>query len=169
MNRIPVALFNERAGAEELGSRLRQAGVPAEIHDELRLEKLWFASKSSTGVRLEVPANQFERSAQLLIDWDIAGGALHGAIRCPECHSFRVHYPQFARHSLFTNLALGFLSTSGLIDKEYYCEDCHFTWPREGSRPRRARPHLAPHYFIEGIEQTSKHAAPEKPEQRKAA
>lgn len=168
MNRIPVALFNERAQAAQLGNKLRQAGVPAEVHDELHLEKLWFASKSHTGVRLEVPVDQFERSEQLLVDWDTRG-EVHDAIRCPECNSFRIHYPQFARHSLLTNLALGVLSTSGLIDKEYYCEDCHFTWPREGSRPRRDRPHLAPHYFIEGIEQTSKHHAAEKPEERKAA
>lgn len=169
MNRIPVALFSNRTSAEQLQNRLRQAGVPAEVHDELGLEKLWFASKPQTGVRLEVPAEQFERSEQLLIDWDTNEGAGHDAIRCPECRSFRVHFPQFARHSLLTNLGLGLMSTVGLIDREYYCEDCHFTWPREGSRPRRNRPHLAPYYFIEGIEQTTRPKPAENPEQRKAA
>src|SRR5689334_25184033 len=64
MNRIPIALFNERAKAEPIQRRLSQAGVAAEIHDELRLEKLWFVNKPDCGVRLEVPGDQFERAEQ---------------------------------------------------------------------------------------------------------
>src|SRR5437867_11806898 len=103
MNRIPIAMFSDRAKAEPLQKRLGDAGVRAEIHDELRLEKLWFVSKSAAGVRLEVPAGQFERAYQLLLDWDAAEGALRDAIRCPECESLRVDYPQFTRKSLLTN------------------------------------------------------------------
>jgi hypothetical protein len=52
---------------------------------------------------------------------------------------------------------MGVVAKVGLMDKEYYCEDCHFTWPKEGTRPRRHRPNMAPYYFIEGVEQTGPH------------
>ena len=69
MNRIPVALFSSSAKAEPLKQRLIQAGIQAEVHEELRLEKLWFVPKNSAGARLDAPANQFERACQLLLDW----------------------------------------------------------------------------------------------------
>src|SRR5712664_3091243 len=104
MNRIPIAAFNHRSKAEPLHKRLVDAGVRAEIHDELRLEKLWFVSKPAAGVRIEVPANQFEQAEQLLHDWNAKGGGLSDAIRCPECKSLRVDYPQFTRKSMLTNV-----------------------------------------------------------------
>jgi hypothetical protein len=156
MERMPIALFMDRAKAEPILLRLTQAGVHVEPHDELRLEKLWFVPKHSAGVRLEVPAREFERGEQLLLDWDSAEGALRDAIHCPECHSLRVDYPQYARHSLMTNLALGLVAELGLVEKHYYCHDCHYTWPKPRLHPPRARPHLAPHYFIEGIGRDSR-------------
>jgi hypothetical protein len=157
MNRIPIALFNDCARAEPIQRRLVQAGIAAELHDELRFEKLWFVGKPDCGVRIEVPAGQFERAEQKLVEWDASEGALRDAIHCPECKSLRVYYPQFTRKSMLTNLAMGVVANVGLMDKEYYCEDCHFTWPKEGVKPRRDRPHMSPYYFIEGVEQTGLH------------
>jgi hypothetical protein len=154
MNRMSIAHFHDRAKAEHIRQRLIEAGIPAEIHDELRLEKLWFASKAHSGVRLEVPANQFERAEDMVVDWDAKEGALRDAIHCPECGSLRVEYPQFTRKSLITNLAMGVAANVGLMEKEYYCEECHFTWPKEGTKPRRDRHNMAPYYFIEGVEQS---------------
>lgn len=152
MSTIRIALFRSRAEAEPIRNRLVQAGIPAEIHDELRLAKLWFVSKSAAGARLEVPANQLERSHQLLLDWDAAQGALTAAIRCPECKSLRVDYPQFTRKSFFPNVAIGLIAELGLIEKDYYCEDCHCMWEKPAKTPRRTRPHMAPNYFVEDIE-----------------
>ena len=154
MMRMPVAIFSSRTKAEPLQKRLAEAGIQAEIHDELRLEKLWFVSKPGAGVRLEVPAIQFERAEQLLLDWDRSEGTLREAIHCPECRSLLVDYPQFTRKSMLTNLAMGLAAELRLVEKEYYCQVCHYTWPKEGTKPRRDRPHMAPYYFIEGIEQT---------------
>ena len=155
MNRIQVALFSNREKAEPLRSRLVQAGMQAEVHEELRLEKLWYVPKQSAGARLEVPAEQFERAYQLLLDWDTAEAALREAIRCPECKSLRVDYPQFTRKSFIPNLMMGLASQVGLVEREFYCEDCHFTWPKEGTRPRLNREHMAPYYFIDGVEQST--------------
>lgn len=155
MNRMPVALFSSRAKAEPIRQRLAQTGIPAEVHEELRLEKLWFVSKGTAGTRVEVPAEQYERVLEILLGWDAVEGSLRDAIRCPECRSLRVDYPQFTRKFFIPNLVMGFLAECGLVEREYYCEDCHFTWPKEGTRPRPSRAHAAPYYFIEGVEQTT--------------
>ena len=153
MNRIPVATFITRSAAEPLQRRLTEAGIQAEVHDELKLEKLWFVSKDRSGARLEVPSDQFERAYQLLLDWDAAAGALREAVRCPECKSLRVQYPQFTRKSFIPNLLMGALAAIGQVEKQYYCEDCHYTWPKEGTKPSALRAHMAPHFFIDGVEQ----------------
>ncbi len=153
MNRMSVALFSSRAKAAPINERLRQAGFDAELHDELRLRKLWFLPSHSAGVRIAVPADQFEGAEQKLLDWDAAEGALREAIRCPECRSLRVQFPQFTPRTLLTNFFLGMAAELGLVEKDYYCEDCHFTWPKEGYRARRNRSHMAPYYFIAGVEQ----------------
>jgi hypothetical protein len=154
MNRASVALFNERTAAETLQQRLVEAGISAEIHDHHWLQRLWFVARKSAGTfYLEVPADQSECAEQLLREWDKAEGALRGAIHCPECRSLRVQYPQVANHSLLTNLAVGLTAEAGLVERDHYCEKCHFTWPKEGTRPQRNRPHMAPYYFIDGIEQ----------------
>ena len=171
MNNMPVALFGDRAEAEPVRQRLAQAGFNVQINEHPPMATLWFVPRPEGGVRVEVQCDQFERAEQTLLDWDAAEGALSQAIRCQECGSFRVEYPQYARHSLLTNLAMGFLATLHLLERDYYCEDCHYTWPREGTRPRRNRPHLAPHYFIEGVEQTNlaRTGRQSQPEQRKVA
>lgn len=156
MNKVPVVLFNDRAKAQPIRQRLTESGVNAEINDSPRLPMLWLVSGKGCGVRVEVPTEQLVRTERLLLDWDASEGLLRDAIRCPECHSLRVAYPQYAEHSLLTNLFMGLSAVIGLGEKDYYCQDCHFTWPKEGTRARGDRPHLAPYYFIEGIEQTGR-------------
>ena len=155
MSRLPVASFGQRAKAEPLQQRLLDAGIHAEIHDEEDLTKLWLASGKVRLTLLEVPAAESERACQLLHDWDVAEGVLCDAIRCPECKSLRILYPQFTRKFFLPNLAMGMAARLGLVEKQYYCEDCHFMWPHEGAKLRRNRPHMAPYYFIDGIEQTT--------------
>jgi len=155
MNKIAVALFSHRAQAEPIRQRLGQAGIAAEIQEELWLQRLWYVSKPAAGVSLEVEADQFELAEQLLLAWDIAEGVLRDAIRCPECKSFRVDYPQFARNSVMTNMAAGILAELGLVEKDYYCEQCHYTWPKERIVAPRHRRHMAPYYFIEDVAKTA--------------
>jgi len=154
MIKVPIAVFNDRAPAEPIRDRLEQAGIAAEIHDEPGVEKMWFVPKDEVVVRLEVPSDQFERGEQLLVEWDLKDGALHDAVHCPECKSLLVDYPQVTRKSVMTNMAMGLAAQCHLIDREYYCQECHFTWPREGKKPQPGRPNSAPYYFIRGIEQS---------------
>lgn len=152
---MPVALFADRAKAEPVQQRLAREGFHAIIEVRPPLAALWFVSRRAACARLEVPGHQFEQAEQFLLDWDAAEGALRQAVRCPECHSLQVVYPQYAEHSLLTNLALGLLAEARFIERGFYCQDCHYTWPKQGARARRTRPNLAPFYFIEGVEQTS--------------
>src|SRR6266850_1774020 len=155
MERLTVAFFPSRAAAEPIRNRLVQAGIDARIVEWPWLQRLWFVPKREAGASAEVPREHFERAEKLLIEWDAAEGTLREAIHCPECGSLRVQYPPFARHSLLTNIMMGLAAGLGLVDKEFYCENCHFTWPKEGSRARRNQPDLAPYYFIRGVEQTT--------------
>src|SRR5882757_3131839 len=96
--RAPVVTLNDRAKAAPIQRRLANAGIAAEIDDEL-LEKLWFVSKEESDARIHVPMDQLERAQRLLLEWDASEGILREAIRCPECQSLQVHYPQFAHRS----------------------------------------------------------------------
>lgn len=149
MNRIRLALFRDANAAAAVRERLVGAGIHAEVHDELQLERLWFVSKSIAGVRLEVPFEQLESATKLLSDWSILSDLLLKVVCCPQCGSLRVDYPQFTRKSLLTNLAIGLMAELRLIERDYYCEECHCMWPGPRWRPERKRPHLAPNYFID--------------------
>jgi hypothetical protein len=149
MDRIRVALFSSRTEADTLQQSLAHAGIAAEIHDERGLAQFWFVSKSAAGTRLEVPAKQAEQAKQLMLKWDAAHAALRGAVRCPECKSLQVDYPQVTRKSILPNVVMGFLAGVGLLEKQYYCEECHCMWTKQRMSPRNGRPHMAPDYFIE--------------------
>jgi hypothetical protein len=155
MKPVTVATFNDVAHAEELNRRLVREGVLSVIHDESKLERIWFVTKPFAGVRIEVPPEEVERATKLIAKWDKADNALQHAVRCPECGQSRIEYPQFTRKFLTPNL-LGLLSAMHFIDKEFYCQDCHFTWLPEGGKRPDKRKHLGPNYFIEGMQQSAK-------------
>ena len=144
MSKTSIALFSHSLDAGQFQKRLRDSGIPAEIHD----------CASFKGGRLDVPSDKFEQAYTLLQNWDAAESGIHGAIRCPECTSLRVDFPQYTHKSALPNLLVGFLANIRVLPKEFYCHDCHFTWPREGTRPSRTRPNMAPYYFIEGVPQS---------------
>jgi hypothetical protein len=150
MNRMTVALFPNHASAEPARKRLTDGGIHAESHDELRLAKLWFVSKHESGVRLEVPADEFERAENILQEHETEL-ATRDAIRCPECASFRIQYPQATQKSMLTNLFMGLAAEVRLVERLYYCEECHCNWPHHPV-PHKPRLHSAPYYFIEGVE-----------------
>jgi hypothetical protein len=166
-----VALFSNRSKAEPILERLVKAGIQADIRERFPLARLWFVSRRAIGAWLEVPPHDFERAERLLHDWDASEGALRDAIRCPECRSLQVEYPQFTENSLLTNFIIGLGAELGLVERDYYCAHCHYTWPKAGARPRRNPAHGAPYYFIEGVEQTTLAGRREPPpsEQRQAA
>jgi hypothetical protein len=151
MDTIIVATFNERSKAGPIKQQLEESHIPAEIHDESTMEKFWFVGKPLAGVHVKVPARDYERACQIIHEEN--RDLLRDAVCCPECSSSRIEYPQYARKSVLPNIFGGIAAGLGLIEKEFYCLDCHYTWPREGHKPSKAKPHMAPYYFIEGVPQ----------------
>jgi hypothetical protein len=161
LEKVTVATFSKCEHAEPLRKRLTEAGYPAEVvHDESALGKLWFVRRPLAGIRLKVHPHDYERALKLLREWDASDDALRYALRCPECGSSRVEYPQLTRRFFLPNL-IGLLAALGVVEREFYCQDCHFTWPREGRKHSRIRPHSAPYYFIEGLPQARSDPGPE--------
>ncbi len=152
MRTVTIATFNDPGKAEPLRRRLEEVHIPAEVHDQSAVEQLWFVKRPVAGVRLKIHAADYERAIKLLREWDATEGILKDAVRCPECGSSRVEYPQFTRKFLLPNL-VGLLAAIGLIERKFYCMDCQYTWPRNGRKKSKRRPHMAPYYFIEGVPQ----------------
>lgn len=144
MTKVPIALFSRRSDAEPYQRRLSEAGIQAQLHDCSTLH----------GARLEVPAPQFEQAYEHMLNWDTTEHGIHGAIRCPECRSLRIDFPQYTHKSMLPNMLVGLLTNVGAMRKEFYCNDCHFTWPREGTKASLVHPENAPYYFVEGVPQS---------------
>jgi hypothetical protein len=153
MNRVRVALFSNRSGAEPVWELLLHAGIPAEIHNESWLTRLWFVSTARAGVCVDVPVRFAETAEEILLVRNTPEGALRGAIRCPECGSLRVDYPQMAQKSILANIFVGLLAGVGLVEKDYYCEHCHCMWPKSSlDRPAPGNGSARAGKHIEGTE-----------------
>src|SRR5439155_8413975 len=128
MKTVLLATFNELGPAQQLQARLQQAGIPAVIHDESKVQRFWFMSEPLAAIHVEVPQPHFVKAVRLIAEWHQAEGLLNDAVRCPACHSCRVEFPQLTRK--FVTPSFGtLLMAIGLLQREFYCVDCHYTWP----------------------------------------
>ncbi len=136
-----VASFNETASAESLANRLREAGYQAEVRNESGEQK-WklYSLDPKAHIRVVVPEEQTPQAEAVLLEWDAADGVLSAAVRCPECGSARVEYPQFSRRTIMGAFPAAF-AAAGVIERDFYCEKCHYTWPAE---PPAVEPELDP-------------------------
>jgi len=133
MDPVTVLTFNEPEQAQPARQKLAQAGVSAEIYDERKLQKVWLVREPLAGIRLRVDRKDYERAQELLRGWADTG-ALRDAIHCIECGSSRVEYPQFTRKFVLPGFG-ALLCLVGLMEREFYCEDCHYTWPTKVKVP----------------------------------
>ena len=159
MEPVTVLTFNEPEHAQPIKERLEAAGVVAAIYDERKLQKFWYISDPLGGIRLRVDRKDYERAQDLLREWHKTDGMLREAIHCPDCGSSRVEYPQFTRKFLLPNL-VGLASLLHIIDKEFFCQECEYTWPKDIKAQWPPR-YGAPYYFIEDIPPASGARAPE--------
>src|SRR6185369_16082534 len=135
MNSITIATFNSLEPAEALKHRLEQAGIHAVVHDESKLQRYWFMSARLAAQKVEVDRHDLEAVKKLLAEWNAYENPLKDAVCCPECGSSRVEYPHFTR-KFITPIAVEILSVLRLFPREFYCQECHFTWPKEEKRER---------------------------------
>jgi hypothetical protein len=132
-----LATFDEIEPAQVCQDHLQTDGFHAVIHDEAQLQRYCFMVEPCASKKVQVPYEEFERARRALADLDRLDHVLDRAVRCPECKSSRIEYPQYTRKFALPILVESLISF-GLFPKEYYCQDCHFTWPRE-SRPEPER------------------------------
>ncbi len=135
MRSFPLVTFNELEPAQQLRDRLQQAGIPATIHDESKLERFGFMSKPLAAIHVEVPQAHYLAARQFVEGMDASEGLVQRAVRCPECHSSRVEYPQLTR-KFVTPALVGLFMALRIVPREFYCLDCQFTWPAVAPVPR---------------------------------
>lgn len=130
---ITVATFNDRQPADAIATRLREAGLAADVYDESSEQK-WklFNLKPRAHLRVRVHTSEEDRALQLLKSWD-GDPALSQAVQCLQCGSSRIEFPQFSRRTIMGALPAA-LAATGLIEQEFYCESCHYTWPAEAPK-----------------------------------
>ena len=133
-----LAVFNELEPAEALVARLRSSGIEANVHDESDQQKwqLWNMSPRAH-LHVRVAVEQEAKARELLTAWAAEAGADLHTLRCPDCGSFKIEYPQFSRKTLVGALPAA-LAAAGVIERGYYCEACHFTWPAGPPKPEPA-------------------------------
>ena len=126
---ITVATFNDQGPAEALKDRFIDAGLHADLLDESGTQALWgLTTNPKAHMRVRVRKEEYERAKKLLADWDARDGVMREAVKCPQCGSSRIEYPQFSRQAGYS-IAVSALAASRIIPREYYCETCQFTWP----------------------------------------
>jgi predicted Zn-ribbon and HTH transcriptional regulator len=128
---VTIATFNEPAKAKHLKARLEEAGVKADIHNEGRLQQAVFRSTPQANAKVLVAEEDFEEANKLMVEWEASDPQIGSAIRCPQCKSPRIEYPQLTRKFITPWLA-SILFALKIFPKEFYCQDCHFTWGKDG-------------------------------------
>src|ERR1700720_733033 len=131
---VTIATFNEPASAKRLKERLQQAGLKADVHNESHLQQVAFMCKAQANAKVLVEDNDFERAQSLMLEWEACDPYVAAAvIRCPQCGSSRIEYPQLTRKAITPAMA-SVLFALRIFPKEFYCQDCHFTWSNEEDR-----------------------------------
>ena len=154
MKTLSVATFNERAPAEALRLQFCKAGVKATLNDESKLERFWFMSEPLAAIHVEVPQPDYLRARQLMSEWEKSSELLKPAVRCPECQSVCVMFPQITRKFFTPALCQLVLTALHITPRQYYCLDCHFTWPKV--------PRVEPELDVLGFPMDSKFWHPER-------
>jgi hypothetical protein len=131
---VTIATFNEPTKARQLKRRFHDAGLKADVHNEAPLQQVAFMSRPQANVKLMVDGNDFEKAQGLMVEWEATDPDIAAAlIRCPQCGSSNIEYPQMTR-KFITPALVGVLCAMKIIPKEFYCQDCHFSWSNEEER-----------------------------------
>ena len=134
MHPVTVATFNEGDKARRLKEALEQNGIQARVHDETRLQRYLFYSKPLASKKVQVDETDFERADKLVQAWD-KDPLMEGAVHCPQCSSSRVEFPQYTRKFVIPNIIEELFVALGFVNQEFYCENCHHTWPAKPEKP----------------------------------
>lgn len=122
-----VATFNESGPAKNLVAWFERSGIPARLHDERALQK-WFTTEPLATQRVQIDKPRFNDARRLLTENDEGQRLVAEAVHCPDCGSPEIEYPQFTRKFVLPSIGV-FLSNLGFMEKQFFCRQCHYTWP----------------------------------------
>jgi predicted Zn-ribbon and HTH transcriptional regulator len=134
---VTIATFDEATKGRHLKDRFQQSGVRADVLTEGQMQAVASRSKRQANVKVLVDESDFEKAQNLLLEWEASDPEIGSAIRCPQCRSPRIDYPQLARKFPFVPGMAAILLALKIVPKEFYCQDCQFTWGGDEGIPRR--------------------------------
>lgn len=127
---ITVATFNAREPADSIATRLRAAGIGAEVYDESNEQK-WKLFNLHPRAHLRVRVHTTDQERALAELRTLSGDpALAQSVQCPQCGSSMIEFPEWSRKTLLGALPAA-LGAAGVIAQNYFCDSCQFTWPAE--------------------------------------
>src|SRR5437660_11807662 len=132
---VTIATIDEATKAKHLKQRFQENGVHADVMTEGQFQRMTSGAKAQANAKVLIEEGDFDKAQQLLLEWEKSDPEVGAAMKCPQCGSPRIQYPQMTRKFL-TPALVGFLCAINVIPKEFYCEDCHYTWGNEEIAPR---------------------------------
>src|SRR5438128_8941933 len=118
---VTIATFNEPAKARQLKRRFHDAGVNADVHNEAPLQQVGFMSRPQANAKVMVEDADFEKAQEQMIEWEATDPDISAAlIRCPQCGSSNIEYPQMTR-KFITPALVSILCALKIVPKEFYC------------------------------------------------
>ncbi len=131
---VSIASFDRLPPAENLVHSLHEKGIEAGLDNETTDQALrFFTGKPHAQYRVTVPEPMVDQAlAELAKLPPLPVERAHECpvtqvIRCPDCGSTQVEYPQFSRNTIVGALP-SIASSIGLIEKDFFCRICNYTW-----------------------------------------
>lgn len=125
-----VAIFDKDEEAMPFKERLESKGIHAEVLHEPKTESYWMTHEHGD-VQLKVDEGRLAEAKHLIDEWRDSGELNASPVKCPECGSTRVQYPQYTRKFILPVVAQFIFSG---FKNEYYCKDCHAMWSADDIR-----------------------------------
>ncbi len=124
---VTVATFNDLEHAQPVVQRLEHAGFHPTVLDESRWQERHFAEHLASA-KVQVHESEGQSATEQLRQWDLSDHCLEQAVTCPECRSPEVDFPQVTRKFVLPALH-SILYKLRILEKQFYCQRCHHTWP----------------------------------------
>jgi hypothetical protein len=125
----PIATFDDAPPAETVARKLCEDGFGAITDNDAAEQLLRFCNPHPHGQwHVLVPPDKVDAALARLKELDATEKVLRFAIRCPDCGSTQIEYPQFSRNTLIGAIIPAAVTALGLAERQFYCTACHFTW-----------------------------------------
>jgi hypothetical protein len=118
LNKV-AATFSDWDDAEAVKLTLEKSGIRAAVKDSSRFQKYVLFSKPLACDKVLVEEGDFAKARQLLEAADKRDHLLRNELRCIQCGSAEVDYPQFARRFMTTIFFGVLFSLVRLTDKTF--------------------------------------------------